>query len=678
MMTTQTPVGTPPAAPIPAPVGLVASIDLTDKITLTWPALAGALSYAVWRGTALNGTGAVELASGLTATTYDDTTTDDEAVYYYFLKATHTAGTSGFSGVATGWRIAATPAVPTGVAATDALTSVITISWTAAARAVSYSVWRATTAGGTYTEIASGVTGTSYNDTTQIGVTRYYKVKAENYTGVSALSDYDSGYANVYVPPPPPPPDIPAGVSATDGDEGLVTISWSAASGADSYSVWRAATDDSGSATMLASGLTGTSYDDTTATPSTAYYYFVKATNAYGTSGFSTSDSGYLTAPPPPAEPDGVTATDGTAYGKVTVTWDAVAGATSYKVYRSDTVFGTKTLLASGLAGTSYDDTSLTDTATYYYWIKATNAGGDSGYGPAAAAEGGYAAVPADPGSVAATDGTEPLKVTVTWSAAAGAVSYSVYRSATYGGTKTLLAAGLTGTSYDDESLVDFGGYYYWVRAINAVGGSGYAGGDPGYAGYPATPAISAITTDQVEFVRINWGTVAGAATYGIWRATTDSFAAATQIATGLTGLEFDDDAAPFDTGLYYFVVSESAFGDGLPSPSAYGYSPGTLPGVPTIWFDGATGVDGHDLRWYATSLAVGYDVALGGTADPLDGYSSMEDVTTTLISGSLQFIWSPTGLAAQGYYPQYYWVRAKNRAGVSAWSAPVGPYTVA
>jgi hypothetical protein len=86
----------------------------------------------------------------------------------------------------------------------------------------------------------------------------------------------------------------PADVSASDGTYlDRVAVSWSAASGATAYEVWRNTVDDSSSATAIATGVAGTGYDDAGAAAGITYYYWVKAVGASGTSGFSASDYGY-------------------------------------------------------------------------------------------------------------------------------------------------------------------------------------------------------------------------------------------------------------------------------------------------------------------------------------------------------------------------------------------------
>ena len=95
----------------------------------------------------------------------------------------------------------------------------------------------------------------------------------------------------------PTVPAAPTDVLASDGTlVGAVQISWNSSLHADSYEVWRSTAADVVTATQLASGLTTPSYTDTTASLSTTYHYWVRATNALGASEFSLSDSGFHAA----------------------------------------------------------------------------------------------------------------------------------------------------------------------------------------------------------------------------------------------------------------------------------------------------------------------------------------------------------------------------------------------
>ncbi len=90
-----------------------------------------------------------------------------------------------------------------------------------------------------------------------------------------------------------PPPSAPTGVSASDGTyTSRVRVSWTASVGATSYQVYRHTSDNSYDATQLPGSPTSSPFDDTSATPGTDYYYWVRACNSYGCSDFSSSDSG--------------------------------------------------------------------------------------------------------------------------------------------------------------------------------------------------------------------------------------------------------------------------------------------------------------------------------------------------------------------------------------------------
>ncbi|MDG4560641.1 MAG: hypothetical protein P9E88_05040 [Candidatus Competibacter sp.] len=70
--------------------------------------------------------------------------------------------------------------------------------------------------------------------------------------------------------------------------------------------------------------------------------------------------------------PTGVNASDGTFTDRIRVTWDAVAGAISYEVYRDG-------LLVASLTDIAFEDTNVTPGATHAYTIRACNAKGCGG-----------------------------------------------------------------------------------------------------------------------------------------------------------------------------------------------------------------------------------------------------------------------------------------------------------
>jgi hypothetical protein len=179
-------------------------------------------------------------------------------------------------------------------------------------------------------------------------------------------------YLSLAAPPSVPAP--PTNVTASAGNA-LVTLTWTASTGATSYNLYRSTSSGGEGATPFLTGLTGTSFTDTGLSNGTTYYYQVTAVNSSGESG----QSGEVSATPqltPPGAPTNLAATAGPA--QVSLSWSAVADATSYNLYRA-TASGAEggTPYLTGLTTTSFTDPGLTNGTTYYYQVSAVNDGGE-------------------------------------------------------------------------------------------------------------------------------------------------------------------------------------------------------------------------------------------------------------------------------------------------------------
>jgi fibronectin type 3 domain-containing protein len=162
----------------------------------------------------------------------------------------------------------------------------------------------------------------------------------------------------------------PTSVDATDGDyTDHVGITWSSVSGAESYTLYRSDTQD-GTYTIQEQDIIGTSTDDDTVTPGETFWYKVTSYSAsFGESEKSDPNSGYALFAL--AEPTGLEASDGTYSDHIEVGWDAVIGADSYRLYRSDEQNGEYTIIESDISGTSTDDDAVTLGVTYWYKVTA-------------------------------------------------------------------------------------------------------------------------------------------------------------------------------------------------------------------------------------------------------------------------------------------------------------------
>jgi hypothetical protein len=237
----------------------------------------------------------------------------------------------------------------------------------------------------------------------------------------------------------------------------------------------------------IASSVSGTSYDDTSAVSGNRYYYWVKAKNSSGVSKYSNFDAGYWgSAGRIPAVPSNVSATDGTVSGKVKITWNATGSTLVYEIWRADipAFLGGSLKKIGTTDGIFYNDTTVVSGNQYYYWVKARNSWGVSCY---SAYDTGYigtasSVLPA-PTGVSATDGTVSGKVNVRWNAVSGAKIYEVWRAAklvSEGGNPVRVGF-LAGASFDDTSGARGTTYYYWVKSRDSWGSSKYSVPDTGY-----------------------------------------------------------------------------------------------------------------------------------------------------------------------------------------------------
>ncbi|MDP2989692.1 MAG: hypothetical protein Q8O57_03900, partial [Kiritimatiellota bacterium] len=223
-------------------------------------------------------------------------------------------------------------------------------------------------------------TVTTYDDTTGETVLTYYYWVRSRTPDMGNDSDFASGYRAALMKPD--------NISVSKGTfSSKIRVLWQAVDAAIKYEIWRSTDTNVGNAVRIGT-VTIQGYDDTTASASQVYYYWIKAHNAQGfTSPYSNVDSGWLQL----TAPANVTATQGTRPYSVRISWNPVENATSYEVVRSSSPrlaqsLAETTPLAAGagifslseLTRTFFDDNATFAGALYLYGVRARNALGSS------------------------------------------------------------------------------------------------------------------------------------------------------------------------------------------------------------------------------------------------------------------------------------------------------------
>ncbi|HYC08836.1 MAG TPA: fibronectin type III domain-containing protein, partial [Steroidobacteraceae bacterium] len=268
----------------PAPGNLVAT-GAAGAINLSWTAPTGGATYNVYVGTA---TDAENLTPVLTALSTTSATVSANlsigTTYFFQVKAQSAAGISAPSNETSA--AAHLPAPPSNLVAMAGVGSVA-LSWTASAEAQSYNIY----AGAGSTPLKSGVT------TTSVTFSGLAPGTAISYTVRSVAYGTVGGPSNTAMATPLPVPP-PANLTATAGNA-AVTLAWSPAAGASSYSVFMG-TSAGGEATQpVQSGVSGTTAAISGLTNGSTYYFVVRAVGSAGTSQPSSEAAATPTAPAP-------------------------------------------------------------------------------------------------------------------------------------------------------------------------------------------------------------------------------------------------------------------------------------------------------------------------------------------------------------------------------------------
>ena len=415
----------------------------SGKPQLKWNAVSGAAKYWVYRST--DGVN-FKYYDSTAKTSYTNTGALLGTKYHYRVKAVAVVNGKNVASAYNGTKsLFTTPAAP-GVSIYR-VNGKPQLKWSAVTGAEKYWIYRSTD--GVNFKYYDSTTGTSYtNCIAASGTEYYYKVKAAAVVnGKDVASDF-SNTKSLFTTPAAP------SVSITTS-KGKPKLTWKAVKGADKYYIYRS-TDGKNFKYYNETDEAG--YTNYSTNIGTTYYYKVRAVKTIDGNDHKSDFSAVRSIQ---CRPAAVNLSISRSYGKPKLTWDAVADADKYWIYRSTD--GKNFKYYDTTTKTSYINSGAAFNTIYCYKVKAVKVvNGRNVVSGSGSAKSVITALAKPSVSITTSDG----KPYISWDAVDGATGYYVFRS-TDGKNYSVLGY-TTRTNYTNTASNAGTTYYYKVKADNS------------------------------------------------------------------------------------------------------------------------------------------------------------------------------------------------------------------
>lgn len=469
---------------IKAPTNVVATNEV-DGVKISWDRIGGAVSYYISRKDSYGSVEKIATVEGNANTTYTDKNVKNGVTYTYTVVAVNSYGESKVSDNSNSlyrWNEAVntTPAHAEGG---------IKVTWQGKSNATGYMVYRCVD--NVWSLIGETKTAGYLDKNVVSNKTYTYAVGMIINGSVSAVHKTSQPSLR-YI--------SPANNIKTVNGSNYTKVSWDKVDGATKYYLYKSTSENGKYELVEGFNADTLSYIDKNISAGATVYYKTKCYNGVDLSAFSVAKrSVFLEIP----KIKGVV----NVYGGQTFTWNAVKGATGYRVYRK--IYGAKyyTYITTVDANTlSYTDTGCTNGKIMCYTVKAVNGDSASAYLAKCMT---YVTAPTPAIS------NSPSGVFLKWAKNDAAVGYWVYRKVPGAKYWTRIACVKT-LYYTDADVKSGTNYLYTVKAYTGklLSGCNMNGWSVMHL---STPQMTSVANGYGA-VTCFWKAVPGAKSYNVYR----------------------------------------------------------------------------------------------------------------------------------------------------------------
>lgn len=489
----------------------------------------------------------------------------------------------------------------------------IVLSWTPVSQYNDYDIFKKVGAG-QFVRIQEEWSLNTLTDTNIVGNTTYTYYITQNWDDEFLLTSNQTVITTIQ---PAAPVVTPTYIPATND----ITIGWNDVASAQTYYIYRSTVPNTFPESAKVAEVLATdprTYTDTTPALASTYYYAMRAignfaSNLSNIASITTVGSFNISQFIP------------TSQTTASISWTVSASTTAYKLFYRKV--GTSTWSEVDNVTSPRSITGLTD-GNYEAYIESRNS--QSTY-VSTIANAEVPIEPAAPLNITATS-WEDAKSTVTWSAAANADRYFIYRSTSQTGVYTKISDTTT-LSFLNTGLSNGGDYYYKVSAINDAGvlsiesplsafalgtpniptiGMSWSSGHPNYAFLASTNApASMVSKFEIEYFNsagVKQGTTQ-TSTSGVTTFLTTSYILGKNVHVSAVGKLYVNDGRTFSRAFFGITKAND--------PTAMTATGGT--GITTSWTAGAGNANYSVYRSSVLSMAGGISVGSPSTTSFTD-----------------------------------------------------------